>query len=175
MKESAKEVQFDETNQQAIQTLPKNEITKPIIVKQDLFFKRIYNAIDEESTQNAYEFAWISFDLLEISFRELKECSIKGIKDNDFDGLFFYFKNFSFLFMVILTLFNLILSFTSKMKILFQFSKSIIILLSIAIICIFLEGFFVNINQIKWGFYCFIVVNIMIFNLSKRMLNPQMP
>lgn len=175
LKETAVDVPTESVTENEITNVPKVEVAEPITENQEPFLDKIYDRIDDDSTQNAFEFAWISFDLFDMSFQDFKKSTSNGIKNNDFTGFFYCVKNFSFLFIVILTFLNLILSFTSKIKKVFQFSKTILILLAISVICIFLEGLFENINQIKWGYYSFMVVNMMIFYVSKKILKPTMP
>ncbi len=147
------------------------EVEKP----EKNFLETIEDFIDDGDSQNAYEIGAMSWIIFTCGF----ECQINGlkssIKDNDFKELFYGLTNISFVFIVIFTFAQLIVCFTKKTKLLNKLSFLILIFLAIAIICIPFDGLFKEITQIKWGFYCFIVVNGLIFYFSKRFLEKQLP
>lgn len=145
-------------------------IEEQVVLIETNIFEIFYNSIDDKDSQNAYEFACIFFDLFDSNFQDLKKNAIEGIKNKNFGGLFFNIKNISFLLIIIFTILNFILSFTKKIKLVFKFSEIILILLSITIVCLFLEGFFEEISQIKWGYYSFVIVTILIFINCRKLL-----
>jgi hypothetical protein len=151
---------------------------KDLVIEQPLIeisiLERFYDLINDKNTQNAYDFAYIFFDLFERKFQDLKKDAIEGIKNNNFKGLFFNLKNLSFFWIIIFTLLLLTFSFTKKINFILKLSKLILILLVITIFCIFLEGFFENVSQIKWGYYSFISINILIFFNIKKLLSSTM-
>jgi hypothetical protein len=160
------------------------EIKNPIPVKKVereektmiiFIFEKIYNCINDKNSQNAFEFAKMCTAYFENDFVEIKNGIITGIRKNDYRGFFFGLKNFGFLFIIILPFINLILSFTKKTKFLFRFSKWILILLLITIVCIFLEGLFEEISQIKWGYYAFTFVAIGVLFYTRQLLKPRLP
>lgn len=177
MKEKAAEVTEAastlETNPNPIIT----EVEKPIPEVEQPFLNSIYEFIDDGATQNALEFAWLTVDFFEVSFQEFKADIKKSVTKNDFSILFFWLKNFAFLLISIFTFLNVILCFTSKLTFVYRFSKWNMILLLVTIICVFLEGFFEQLSQIKWGYYCFFINSIVIFYLSKKLqkINPDSP
>jgi hypothetical protein len=126
-------------------------------------WEKAYDIVDDDDSENAFEFSQMSINsIMEFNFREFK----KGIKKDGTGGLFFVLKNFCFLLIVITTLLIVVLSFKNNSRI-HKFSKLNLILLLITIICLFLEGLFETISQIKWGYYAFIIINLLIFYYSK--------
>jgi hypothetical protein len=159
------------------------EIKNPILVKkverekkivETSIFEKICNFVDDKNSQNAFEFAQICTVYFENSFEEIKGDIITGLRKNDYRGFFFGLKNFGFLFIIILAFVNLVLSFTKKIKFVFKLSRWILILLLITIVCIFLEGFFEEISQIKWGYYAFAFVAIGVLFYGRQLLKPRL-
>lgn len=128
------------------------------------FYVKAYNFIDDDDSENAFEIAEININcVLEFNYKEFKE----GIKSKDgYKGVFFQLKNFSFLLICIVTLLISILSFKNIQRV-HKLSRLNLILLFITVICLFLEGLFETISQIKWGYYAFIITNLLIFYYSK--------
>ena len=141
------------------------------------FYEKAYEFIDDEETLNAYEFAVNSLILFEGSFLELKKGVKKGIKENDYSGLFVYLTTLCFLFIILFSISMLILSFFNKVKLIRRFSKINLVLVFITIICIlFFEPFFETYKQFKWGYYAFTLVQLGIFYTSKyQITNPIAP
>ena len=127
------------------------------------FVDKAYESIDDEDSENAFEFAKLSTDsILEFNFKDFK-------KDNKeiYKAIFFQLKNFCFLLIVIISLLIAIFSFKNNKRV-YKLSRINLILLLITVICIFLEGLFETISQIKWGYYAFIVTNLLIFYYSRK-------
>ena len=169
MKEKASEVTEAASALEANTNPVIASVEKPLQKVEKPFLNTIYEFIDDNASQSAIEFAWISIDIAEISFQEFKADVKKSITKNDFAVLFFWLKNFSFLVISILTFLNLVLCFTSKIEFVYRFSRWNIVLLLLTIICIFLEDFLEQLSQIKWGYYCFFINSIMIFYISKKL------
>jgi hypothetical protein len=150
-------------------SMSEKENQEPIEKYHPTGFQYLYEMIDDDDSQNAFEIATMCTVYFDSSILELKNSIITGIRKNDYRGFFFGLKNFGFLFIIILTFVNLILSFTQKIKFVFKFSKWILILLLITIVCLFLEGHFEEVSQIKWGYYVFILVAIGVLVLSKKL------
>lgn len=140
-------------------------ISNSVAVEETPFYEKAYEFIDDDNSENAYEFAKLNIDcILEFNYKEFK----KGIKEKDgYKGFFFQLKNFSFVLICIVTLLIFIFSFKNTQRV-HKLSKANLILLFITVICIFLEGLFETISQIKWGYYAFIITNLLIFYYSKR-------
>ncbi len=134
------------------------------------FLSPIEDFIDDGDSQNAYEIGAMSWMIFTCGF----ECQLNGLKSsiaqNDYNEIFFGTTNACFALIVILTFLNLVFVFTKKINLVARFSKWILILLMIAIICILIEKQFKEISQVKWGFYCFAFVNGLIFYFSRRFL-----
>jgi hypothetical protein len=156
-------------------SISKKENQEPIEKYNPSVFELLFEIIDDDNSQNAIEFGEICIGYFDISFEEIKNSIISGIRKKDYSGFFFGLKNFCFLFIIILTFINLVLSFTKKIKFVFNFSKWILIFLLVTIICISLEGLFEQISQIKWGYYAFIIVEIGVFIYAKKLLKPRLP
>lgn len=178
--EAAVEVPLEKSN--AInnsETLVSDEnniaIETPILETKYTFYDRIYDLIDDNDSQNTYEFASMFFSLFENSFQDIQISVKEGIQKNQYGGLFFQIKNFCFFVIIIFTIINLVLSFNKKIKLITKFSKINLVLISITIICLFLDGLFEQISQIKWGYYCFVVSNIMIYINCRKLLNSTLP
>lgn len=128
-----------------------------------MFFVKLYEFIDAKDSENAFEFASFNSIYLDQTFDEFKKSITKGISENDYGGFFYGLKNFSFLLIIIITFLVLLVSFTNKIYVLRKFTIINLILLMITILCLFLEGLFETINQIKWGYYLFLIVQILLF------------
>lgn len=128
------------------------------------FLDETYDFIDDDDSENALEFAKINFDeIVEFDYKEF----IKGIRDEGFGVLFFYLKNLCFSFIILLTLLMLFFSILKKRNWIYKLAKINLILLIITFICIFCEGTFKHFNQIKWGYYAFIITNMLLFYYSR--------
>ena len=127
------------------------------------FVDKAYESIDDDDSENAFEFAKLSIDsILEFNFKDFK----KGVKDEGYGVVFFELKNFCFILIVVITLLIAVFSFKNSQRV-YKLSKYNLVLLLITIICLFLEGLFETISQIKWGYYAFIITNLIIFYYSK--------
>lgn len=134
--------------------------------EEPFFYEKAYEFIDDEDSENAFEFAKVSIDgILEFNFTEFK----KGLKEEGYGIVFFELKNFCFVLIIIVTLLVFIFSIKGRNRV-YKLSKINLILLLITIICLFLEGLFETMTQIKWGYYAFITTNILIFYYSKQPL-----
>ena len=160
-------VKIDSTE---ISKIEVDTITTPFEIS---FPEKAYEFIDDENSESAFEFAKISLNsILEFDYAEFK----KGIKKDGYKGLFFFLKNLCFSIIVLITFFNLVFSILKRTNWIYRLSILNLILLSITMLCIFLEGLFENISQIKWGYYAFIIVQIGVYVISnslKRIPNSQ--
>jgi len=128
------------------------------------FLAEAYDFIDDDDSENAFEFTEIFLDeIFEFDYKELK----KGIEEEGIGVLFFYLKNLCFGLIILFMGTILVLSFSKKFNWVYRLSIINFILLIISLISIFLEGTFEHIRQIKWGYYAFIITNLLIFYYSK--------
>lgn len=173
------EAQATEELSVAIDTISKDKIIELkdtvnyAVVTEPSFFQKAYEFIDDEDSESAIEMAFLSADsFIESDFKNLKTNLIKDIKKDHCQGILLHFKFICFLFIVIFSFFMLLFSFTKKWRLIYNYSLINITLLLITITCIvFFDEFFEDIKQIKWGYYVFTIVQILIFVLSKRVYN----
>lgn len=132
------------------------------------FARKAYDFVDDDDSENAFEFAKINIDCIsELNLKAIKEIREDVKKKDGYKGIIFHFKNFCFLLIVIVTFLILIFSFKND-RLTHKFSKLNLILILITVICLFTEGLFETISQIKWGYYAFITVNLLIFYYSRK-------
>lgn len=131
----------------------------------------MYDFIDDDNSENAFEFAKISIDnILEFDYKAFKKDTKK--EKDLYKVFFFHLKNFCFVLICIITFLIFIFSFKdSKWR--YNLSRLNLILILITVICLFFEGLFETITQIKWGYYAFIITNLLIFYYSRKALNRQ--
>jgi hypothetical protein len=127
-------------------------------------FYEAYEFIDDDDSENAFEFAKTNINaFFEFDYKEFKaELKKEGCK-----VIFFQLKNLCFSFIVLVTIMILLFSFFKKINWIYKLSIANLVLLVITIICIFQEGLFERFQQIKWGYYAFIITNLLIFYYSK--------
>ncbi|MES2543456.1 MAG: hypothetical protein V4548_01110 [Bacteroidota bacterium] len=142
-------------------------------VEETPFFQKVFEFIDDENSQSAFEMATFSISaFIECDFKNLKTDLIKDIKKDNCQGIIFQFNNLCFLFIVGFSFLILLFSFTKKWRLIYMYSLINLILLLITIICIvFFDDLFEEIKQIKWGYYAFSIVQILILVLSKSERN----
>lgn len=148
-------------NKEAVDTV-KNSVEgyeMPIYVK-------AYEFIDDYNSENAFEMANMGLVYYDVTFKEIIDSIKRGIKKNDYGGFFFWLKNSCFILIVVVTFLISFFSF-QKSKRIYNLSKLNLILLLISVICLFSDGLFKEISQIKWGYYAFIIINLLIFYYSK--------
>ncbi|WP_396157453.1 hypothetical protein [Flavobacterium sp.] len=135
------------------------------------FAEKMYDVIDDDNSENAFEFAKISIDnILEFDYKAFKKDTKK--EKDLYKVFFFHLKNFCFVLICIITFLIFIFSFKdSKWR--NKLSRLNLILILITVICLFFEGLFETITQIKWGYYAFIITNLLIFYYSRKALNRQ--
>lgn len=134
------------------------------------FFQNMYNVVVDELSFSGFEIsAFFPIGVQEIkSFNEFKEEISISFQKKD------WYKNLGmaisilFDFIVFVSLLILILSFTNRTEALNKLVmlNTVIILLTFFYI-IFLENSFKHWHQIKWGYYAFIVTNVLLFYYSR--------
>ncbi|WP_291131933.1 hypothetical protein [Flavobacterium sp. UBA7682] len=127
-------------------------------------FYEAYEFIDDDDSENAFEFTKTNINaFFEFDYNEFKT----ELKKEGYKVIFFQLKNLCFSFIVLVTIMGLLFSFSKKTNWIYKLSITNLVLLAITIICIFLEGLFEDIRQIKWGYYAFIITNLLLFYYSK--------
>jgi hypothetical protein len=133
------------------------KINKPLKTK-------IYDFVVDEESFSAIEIAETTFNG---RFKEITDEMIRVFKERDWKNLSI-FVSVIFDFIVLISLSILILSFTKRKQTLHKLTliNTILILFTLLYI-LFLESSFDHIRQIKWGYYAFILTNLLLFYYSK--------
>lgn len=135
------------------------------------FFTRVYEFIDDEDTQNAYELSEFLKVYYDMTFADFKADVKEDFKNNKYDPISYLIRSIAFLSIIIFTLLQLLSSIFKRYKTIHKLSILNLVSLLIGIICIvFFDSLFETYRQIKWGFYAFLVVQIALFYFSKRQL-----
>jgi hypothetical protein len=140
-----------------------------IIIKKS-FSEKVYDLVIVEEAFNGFEIATLfPIGIQEFnSFNEFKEETSKSFQKKDWYKSLGMIISILFDFIIFLSLLILIFSFTNKINTLNKLAvvNTIFILLTFFYI-IFLESSFEHFHQIKWGYYAFIITNVLIFYYSK--------
>jgi hypothetical protein len=140
-----------------------------IIIKKSLS-EKVYDLVIDELAFNGFEIATLfPIGVQEFkSFNEFKEETSKSFQKKDWYKNLGMVVSLFFDFIVVISFSILIISFTKKIKILNKLAlvNTILILLTFFYI-IFLESSFEYFRQIKWGYYAFIITNVLILFYSK--------
>jgi|GEM_PF-1081365 len=160
-------LQFEKDSVAAIKTQDSIEKFTPS-------YQKIYQKIDDETNENAFEMAYQFFDFSKVIFSDPQRYW-KEFHERKHETKATYIARpiwlGCFLFIVLFTLISLIASFTKKTRMVLQMAKWNIILLFLALGCIFLDCWFEEITQVKWGYYAFTMVQIAIALVSQKLLN----
>lgn len=139
--------------------------------EKDSFFTRVYEFIDDEETQSAYELSEFLKVYHDMTFADFKADVKEDFKNNKYDPISYLIRSIAFLSIIIFTLLQLFSSIFKRYKTIHKLSILNLVSLLIGIICIvFFDSLFETYQQIKWGFYAFFVVQIALFYFSKRQL-----
>lgn len=135
------------------------------------FYQKVYELIDDENNQNAFELANMSREYFNITFQEFNKELFKNFKKHKYDDLSLLIRSFSFVFIVLISFSILILSLLKRVKWVCKLSFLNISLIVITLICIlFFDSLFETYKQIKWGYYAFTLVQIGIYYASKLLI-----
>ena len=150
-----------------IKTYDEYDVNGKLIEK--TFYQNMYNIVVDELSFNGFEIASLSiYAIQDLTFSEFKEEFTNSFKkDNWFKDLGMFI-SFIFVIIILISLSLIIFLFIWKAKILNKLAlTNVILILTTFLYVIFLESSFEHIRQIKWGYYAFIIVNILIFYYSK--------
>lgn len=126
---------------------------KEKIIKKEKLEKEVWlKNQKKENTHNLYFLAWGNYDEFELRYFT--------------DKTYYIFSNFTII--LLLTIIMFIMSFKRKFKQIMIISSINLILLIVATISLCLIGVIENINQIKYGYYLFIVNSILIIIVSRK-------
>lgn len=137
------------------------------------FYQKTYEFIDDGDTENAIELAGHLPNLLggifEKPFKEtIIECK-EGIRERNFSGLSLIIASLCFVIIVINTFIVLCLTSFKRLRLIYKLTIISLICVSISLVCIvFFVPFFETYKQIKWGYYAFIITQLLILRFSKK-------
>lgn len=139
-------------------------IENPIVEKASIL-QKIYDVVVDEESLNAFDFAK---PMITESFKETSKEIIRVFAKKDWYKNLFVVISLIFNFIILISFSMLVLSFTKKHKF---FNKLALINSNLTLITflyiVFLENSFEHWSQIKWGYYAFIITNLLIFYYSK--------
>ncbi len=144
------------------------------IISEPTFFEKGYKFIDDSDTENAFELAYWSKNIieafLESSFNEfLKSCK-EGILKREFCGLAMIISSLCFLIITVNTFMILLLSNFRRFRFICKLSLINLTCILIFFICVSFLPFFETYKQIKWGYYTFIIMQVFILLISRNLL-----
>jgi len=141
------------------------------VVEETPIFKKIYDVVVDEESLSGFDFAK---PMVTESFKETNKEIVSVFKKKDWYKNLFVGLSLIFDFIILISFSILILSFTKKIKFLNKLALANIILILLTFLyIIFLESSFEHFRQIKWGYYAFIITNLLIFYYSRKVLNRQ--
>jgi hypothetical protein len=138
-------------NLKAVSKTKKNKITKKEKVDKEIWLKNAR----KENTLNAYCLGFINYPEF-----ELKHLS---------DKTFYILLNFTII--ILLTIVMLVMSFRKRFKQIIIISSINLLLLFIATISLYLIEVIEDFNQMKYGYYLFVLNSILIIIESRKELN----
>ena len=119
-----------------------SKIEKEKIINKEKLEKEVWlKKAKKENTHNLYYLGWGNYDEFELRYLT--------------DKTFYIFSNFAII--ILLTISMFIMSFKRKFKQIMIISSINLLLLIVATIALCLIGVIENINQIKYGYYLFII------------------
>ena len=138
---------------------------KPI---EKTFYKKVYNVVVDELSFNGFEIAQMTiFAFQEVTFQEFKKEFPKEFHKKDWFKNLGFFISLLFDFIVLITFSMIIISCFKKDIILRKLAlTNCILIIATFLYIILLESSFKHFNQIKWGYYAFLITNILIYYYS---------
>lgn len=140
------------------------------------FYQKGYDFIDDSKNENAFELAYISKVVFDDPFDKLIKDIKKEFSQRKFEIVFFIIRSFSFVLLVFFSLATLVLAQIKRYWWVWKLSLANLILIVITFCCIvFSDPLFETFRQIKWGYYVFTIVQILILYFSKKKLQEREP
>lgn len=133
------------------------------------FFQNIYNVVVDELSFNGFQIASFSiYGVQDITFKEFQAEVFNAFKKEEWYKDLGIMISLLFDVIIIISFSLILLSFSNRIRLLnkLALANTIVIMLTLLYI-IFLESSFEHWRQIKWGYYAFIITNLMIFYSSK--------
>lgn len=138
------------------------------------FFQNTYNIVVDELSFNGFDIASLSiFAIQDMTFKEFKQELPATFQKKTWYKDLGFFISLIFDFIILISFAMIFTSFANKLKLLNKLAliNSVLIILTLLYI-VLLEQSFEQITQIKWGYYVFIITNLLIFCYSKPNKNP---
>jgi hypothetical protein len=138
------------------------------IQRENTFSEDVYDFVINDVAFTGFEIASFNIGgIIDTTFDEFKTKCSKFFQNKNWYKEMYILISLLFDFIVLISLSIIIISFTNKTKLFYKlaFINSILIVLSLFYI-IFLESSFEHIRQIKWGYYAFIITNLLLFYYS---------
>lgn len=162
IEESINEFSVDNEIEDTIDIKEKSENEIPI-------YQKIYEFIDDEETQNAFELANGVFYFSKMTKDEFMNELADDKKNNKYDTIAYIIIAVSFATIVFSTLLIVLLSFSKKIKWILTFLILNLILILIATgSIIFFDSMFETFSQMKWGYYTFIIIQIVLLYFQNK-------
>lgn len=146
------------------------KVEKPLTTK-------IYDAVVNDEAFNAFQIAELSiFAVQDTTFKEFKQELLGTFQKKTWYKDLGLIISFIFDFIILISFAMIFTSFTNKLKLLNKLAliNSVLIILTLFYI-VLLEQSFEHWWQIKWGYYAFILTNLLIFYYSKPVIKRQYP
>jgi len=152
---------------------PINEQGNPVKETKNII-EKLYDVVVDDEAMNAIEITGISLFMIQnATFDDCIKDITKSFHTKDWYQDLGVVISFLFDFIILFSFLILILSFTKKIKLLSKVAfANTILVASTLLYIILLEKSFEHWHQIKWGYYAFIMVNILIYYYSKQALKP---
>jgi len=155
--------------------IPFKKIHEVDVIAKKTFQKKLYDIVVDELSFNGFEMASLSiYAAKDSTFKEFREEVSKSFRKNDWYKSLGIFVSIIFDFIVLFSFSIIVSLFTKKMKLLnrLALTNCILVVLTLTYI-ITLESSFEHLRQIKWGYYAFILSNVLIFCYSKKVITTQ--
>ncbi len=133
------------------------------------FFQNIYNVVVDDLSFNGFQIASFSiYAIQDTTFKEFKEEVSNAFKKEEWYKDLGILISFVFDIIIVISFGLILLTFADRIRLFnnLALANTILILFTLLYI-IFLESSFEHFRQIKWGYYAFIFVNMLLFYYSK--------
>ena len=157
----------EDKNNGFVKTYNEYDLNGKLIEK--TLFQKTYNIVVDELSFNGFEIAsFFVYGIQDVTFKEIQDQTIKSFQKKGWYKDSGIYISFLFDFIVLISFSLLILSFFKKQSLYTKMALTNCILIMITFCyIIFLERSFEYWHQIKWGYYAFIITNLLIFYYSK--------
>ena len=141
------------------------------------FLQNIYNVVVDDLSFNGFQIASFSiYGVQDITFKEFQAEVSNAFKKEEWYKDLGIVISFVFDIIIVISFGLILLTFADRIRLFnnLALANTILILFTLLYI-IFLESSFEHWRQIKWGYYAFLVTNLLIFYSSKQAINLKNP